>query len=295
MLLISVATFVMMRMLPGDPVAILMGEGKVPISLEQQELIREKWGLNKPWSVQYWMWLSNMVRGDFGESLVRPGVPIRNMILEAAPITGKLNAIAIGLALLVAIPMGILAGVKRNSIFDYFTAVGATLGVSLPNFWVGLMFIVIFAAWLKVLPPFGLDTWKGYVLPVAVLMNENVATLSRVMRSGTIDVMNQDYVRTARAKGLSERVVIIRHAVRNALLPVVTVIGFQIAYVLSGTIVIETVFAIPGVGRLFTDSVFNLDYQVVQSTVFVLSGVVVIMNLVTDLAYAIVDPRIRIR
>jgi peptide/nickel transport system permease protein len=293
-LLISVGTFIIMRLLPGDPVAILMGEGKVRISLEQQELIREKWGLNQPWSVQYWKWLSNMFRGDFGESLVRPGVPVGKMLVQAAPVTAKLNVIAIGLSLLLAIPMGIIAGVKRNSIFDYITAVGATLGVSLPNFWVGLMFIVIFAAWLRILPPFGLDSWKGFVLPVAVLMNENMATFSRVMRSGTIDVMSQDYVRTARAKGLSERVVVVRHAVRNALLPVVTVIGFQIAYILSGTIVVETVFAIPGIGRLFTDSVFRLDYQVVQSIVFVMTVIVVAINLFTDLVYALVDPRIRI-
>jgi peptide/nickel transport system permease protein len=293
-LIISIATFIIMRLLPGDPVAILMGEGKVHISLEQQERIRAKWGLNQPWTVQYWKWLTNMLRGDFGDSIVRPGVPIGKMLAEAAPVTAKLNVMAIGFSLFLAIPAGILAGVKRNSIFDYGTVVGATFGVSLPNFWVGLMLIVIFAAWLKILPPFGLDSWKGYVLPVAVLMNANMAIFSQVMRSGTIEVMGQDYVRTARAKGLSERTVIVRHAVRNALLPVVTVVGMQIAFILSGTIVVETVFALPGVGRLFTDSVFRLDYQVVQSLVFLMTVIVVVMNLLTDLVYAVVDPRIRI-
>lgn len=293
-LLISVATFLMMRLLPGDPVLLLMGEGRVRISAEQKELIRTKWGLNQPWHVQYWKWLSNMLRGDFGDSLIRRGVPVRDMIFEAAPVTAKLNVIAISLSLVLAIPIGVLAGVKRNSVFDYLAAVGATFGVSLPNFWVGLMLIVIFAAWLKVLPPFGVHSWTGYILPVIVLMNENMATFSRVMRSGTIEVMNQDYVRTARAKGLSERVVIFRHAVRNALLPVVTVIGFQVAFILSGTIIVETVFAIPGVGRLFTDSVFRLDYQVVQSLVFVMTVLVVVANVLTDLVYAFVDPRIRI-
>jgi ABC-type dipeptide/oligopeptide/nickel transport system permease component len=156
------------------------------------------------------------------------------------------------------------------------------------------MSIVVFSLILGWLPPFGLRSWKGYILPVAVLATEQAAVIARVMRSGTIEVLGQDYVRTARAKGLPERVVIFRHAVRNALLPVVTVIGFQIAFLLSGTIIVETVFAIPGVGRLLTDSVFRLDYQVVQSIVFILSVLVVVVNLLTDLVYAVVDPRIHI-
>jgi ABC-type dipeptide/oligopeptide/nickel transport system permease component len=292
--LVSIATFVIMRLLPGDPVYLLLGEGQVQITQEQIDAIRTKWGLDRPWHEQYLTWAWNMLRGDFGDSIIRIGVPVRDMIFEAAPVTAMLNLYALGVALLIAIPSGIIAGVKRNSLFDYLTTVGSTLGVALPNFWIGLMLIVVFAGMLGWLPSFGLRSWQGYILPVAVLATEQMAVIARVMRSATIETLNQDYVRTAYAKGLRRSAVILNHAVRNALLPVVTVIGFQIAFLLSGTIVVETVFALPGIGRLFTDSVFRLDYQVVQSIVVVLSVLVVVVNLLTDLAYALIDPRIRI-
>ncbi len=292
--LVSLITFIIMRLLPGDPVQLLLGEGKVKMTNELREAIHHKWGFDKPYYQQYWIWLSSLVRGDFGESLVRRGVPVRDMILEAAPVTAFLNLLSLVLAGLIAIPAGIIAGVKRNSWFDYITALFATFGVSLPNFWVALMAIIVFAGMLHWVPPYGLKTWQGYILPVVVLTTEQMALLARVMRGATIETLSQDYVRTARAKGLAERVVVARHAVRNALLPVVTVLGFQIAYILSGTIVIETIFALPGIGRLFIDSLGRLDYQVVQSLVVVLSALVVLTNLVTDLIYALVDPRIRI-
>lgn len=292
--LISLATFTIMRLLPGDPVFLLLGEGAVRISEEQKDAIRHKWGLDEPYPKQYLIWLGNMLRGDFGNSLIRTGMPVRDMIFEAVPVTFRLNLYALVISLGVAIPAGILAAIKRNSIFDYAATVFSTFGVAMPNFWIGLMSIVVFALLLDWLPPFGLRSPKGYILPVFVLATEQTAVLARVMRSGTIEVLEEDYVRTARAKGLSERVVILRHAVRNALLPVVTVIGVRIAFILSGTIVVETVFALPGIGRLFTDSVFRLDYQVVQSIVFVLSMVVVVVNLLTDMVYAFIDPRIRI-
>jgi ABC-type dipeptide/oligopeptide/nickel transport system permease component len=225
---------------------------------------------------------------------VRRGVPVRDMILEAAPVTGFLNVIALVIAAAISIPAGIISGVRRNSWFDYATTFFATLGVSLPNFWVALMAIIVFAVMLGWVPPYGLKTWQGYILPVAVLATEEMAVLARIMRGATIETLTQDYVRTARSKGLLESVVIGRHAVRNALLPVVTVMGFQIAYILSGTIVLETIFALPGMGRLFIDSLGRLDYQVVQSLVVVLSALVVFVNILTDMAYAVVDPRIRI-
>jgi peptide/nickel transport system permease protein len=293
-LLISLVTFVIMRLLPGDPVYLLLGEGEVRISQAQIEAIRHRWGLDKPWHEQYFIWLGNMATGDFGDSLIRTGMPVRDMIFEAIPVTFKLNLYALFVSLAVAIPAGIIAAVKRNSIFDYVATVASTFGVAMPNFWIGLMAIVIFALMLRWFPPFGLRSAKGYVLPVFVLATEQTAVIARVMRSGTIEVLEEDYVRTARAKGLTERVVILNHAVRNALLPVVTVIGVRIAFILSGTIVVETVFALPGIGRLFTDSVFRLDYQVVQSIVFLLSVLVVVVNLLTDLVYAFIDPRIRI-
>lgn len=302
--LISVITFAVMRLMPGDPVYLLLGEGEIRISQEQIDAIKTKWGLDRPYYEQYLVWAWNLLRGDFGDSLIRTGVPVRDMIFEAIPVTAIINIIALFISLAIAIPAGIWAGVKRNSAFDYATAVGSTLGVSLPNFWLGLMLIVLFVLYIPQwfgdipligkIPPFGLRTWQGYILPVLVLTTEQLAVVTRVMRAATIEAMGQDYVRTAYAKGLAKYVVIIRHAVRNALLPVVTVIGFRIAFILSGTIVVETVFAIPGIGRLFTDSVFRLDYQVVQSLVVVLAVLVVLVNLLTDLTYAIIDPRIRI-
>ena len=293
--LISVATFVIMRLMPGDPVYLLLGEGEIRISEEQIEAIKAKWGLNRPYYEQYLIWAGNPLRGDFGESLIRRGVPVRQMIFEAIPVTAILNLYALAIALLVSIPLGIAAGVRRNSPLDYGTSIGSALGIAMPNFWLALMLIVIFSLMLKLVPPFGLRSWKGYILPVAVLATEQMAVLARIMRGSIIDVLNQDYLRTARAKGLAERSVVWRHGVRNALLPVVTVLGVRIAFILSGTIVVETVFAIPGIGRLFTDSIFRLDYQVVQSLVVVFAVLVVVVNLLTDLTYAIIDPRIRLQ
>ena len=291
--LISVVTFIIMRMMPGDPVRLLMGEGSVRLNQEQIDAIRAKWGLDRPYYEQYLIWAGGMLRGDFGESLIRRGVTVGDMIWEAMPVTGYLNLLAITLALTLAIPAGIVAAVRRNSIFDYLLTLGSTAGAALPNFWVALVAIILFALWLGWLPPFGLKEWDGYVLPVAVLALGEMAIFARVMRGATIEVLSQDYVRTATAKGLSRQMVVLRHAVRNALLPVVSVIGFRIAFLFSGTIIIENIFAIPGIGRLFIDSVFRIDYQVVQSIVVLLAVLVVVANLVTDLVYAIVDPRLR--
>ena len=293
-ILISIATFAIMRLMPGDPMDMLLGEGQVRISKEQMEAIRARWGLDEPYYVQYFVWVKNFVTGNLGESLVRQGVPVRDMIFEAMPVTATLNIYALLIALGVSIPIGILAGMRRNSPLDYAASVGSALGIATPNFWLALMLIVIFSLMLGWLPPFGLRSASGYILPVIVLATEQMAIFTRVMRSSTAEVVTQDYVRTARSKGLPEHTVITRHAVRNSLLPIITVVGFRIAFLLSGTIIVETVFALPGIGRLFTDSVFRLDYQVVQSLVVVLAVLVVVVNLLTDLVYAVVDPRIRI-
>lgn len=293
-LLISLLTFAVMRMMPGDPVYLLMGEGQVRISEEQMQAIRARWGLDKPYPEQYLIWVGNMFTGNFGESIIRTGVPVREMIFEAVPVTAQLNIYSMALALAISVPMGIWAAVRRNSIVDYSSSVISVVGVATPNFWLSLMLIIVFSLMLRWLPPFGLRSWQGFILPVIVLAVEQMAIFTRVMRSSTIEALKQDYVRTATAKGLSRPAVIVHHAVRNSLLPLVTVIGFNIAFLLSGTIVVETIFALPGIGRLFTDSVFRLDYQVVQSLVVVLAVLVVAANLVTDLVYAVIDPRIRL-
>lgn len=292
--LISIITFFILRLLPGDPVYLLLGEGNIQISDEQIEAVRAKWGLDLPLHEQYFIWLGSMFQGDFGTSLIRTGVPIREMILEAGVVTATLNIYAILLAIIIAVPVGVVAAVRRNSLFDYVTTFLTTLGVAVPNFWLALMLIIIFSLYLDLVPPFGLRSWQGYILPIIVLATEQTAVLTRIMRGGMIEILDQDFIRTANSKGLTRRMVTFRHAVPNAMLPVVSVIGFQIAFLLSGTIVVETVFALPGLGRLLTDSVFRHDYQVVQSLVVLLSLLVVVANLVTDLVYTLIDPRIRI-
>lgn len=290
--LVATAAFLILRLTPGNPVDVLVGEAEV--TPEQVAGIKHLWGLDRPWYVQYITWLENMARGDFGESVIRTGVPVRTMLAQAAPVTLTLNVAAFVVSAAIAIPVGIVAGVRRYSLFDYTGTVGATLGVALPSFWISLMAIILFAVKLRWLPPFGLQSWTGYVLPVAVLATEQTAVITRLMRGSVAAVLHQDYVRTGRAKGLAESAVVLRHAVRNALLPVITVLGYRVAFLLSGTIIVETVFALPGVGRLLTDSVYHLDYQVVQVIALLLAVIVVATNIATDLVYALVDPRIRI-
>lgn len=292
--LISIATFVIMRLMPGDPVFLLLGEGQIQITQEQMDAIRSKWGLDRPYTEQYFIWAGNLLRGDFGQSLVRSGVPVRRMIFEAIPVTALLNFYAISLAIIISLPMGIISAVKRNSALDYITSVASALGIATPNFWLGLMLIVVFSLHLRWLPPFGLRSWQGYILPVVVMATEEMAVLVRITRGTVLELLPKDFVRTARSKGLAETFILWRHVIVNALLPIITVIGFRIAFLLSGTIVVETVFALPGIGRLFTDSVFRLDYQVVQSLVVIFAVLVVVVNLLTDLVYALIDPRIRI-
>jgi peptide/nickel transport system permease protein len=292
--LISLVTFGIMRLIPGDPTQLLLGEGTIPISREQIAAIRAKWGLDLPLHQQYLVWAANLLRGDFGTSIMRTGVPVRQMIFEAIPVTALLNLFAISLAIVVAVPLGIAAAVRRNSPIDYLANFISALGIATPNFWLALMLIVVFSLYLRWLPPFGLRSWMGYIMPVLVIATEEMAVLMRITRGAVLELLPQDFVRTARSKGLSEGAVLYRHVVSNTLLPVITVIGFRIAFILSGTIIVENVFALPGIGRLFVDSVLRLDYQVVQSLVVVFAVLVVIVNLLTDFVYALVDPRIRI-
>ncbi len=291
--LVSITSFIIMQIAPGSPVDIMVGEQQ--ITPEQIAAIERKWGLDKPWYVQYFTWLGNVFTGDLGTSVVRTGEPVREMIFEAAPETLKLNLLSLCFSLLIAVPVGVLAAVKRYSLFDYLSMVGATLGIALPNYWVGLMLIIVFALKLGWLPPYGSDSWKSFILPVSVLASQEMAILARLSRGTTSEVLGQDYVTTARAKGLRDRAVIWRHVVRNALLPVVTMVGYRIAFILSGTIVVETIFAWPGLGQLFFSSIDRKDYQVVQAIVLLLATIVVVANLVTDLVYAYIDPRIRVR
>lgn len=291
--LVTLLTFGIMQAAPGDPVDLMVGEAQ--ITEEEFQRIRDKWGFDRPWYEQYVTWMYNFVQGDLGRSVVRTGVPVHEMVLEAAWPTLQLNILAMIFATAVAIPAGVFAAVKRYSIFDSSTMIWASAGVALPNFWIGLMLIILFALTLGWLPSYGSGSWKHFIMPVTVLAINETALLTRLMRGTTLEVMNQDYVTTARSKGLRENAVLVRHIVRNAMLPSVTVIGLRVAFLLSGTIVVETIFAWPGIGQLFITSVNRLDYQVVQAIVVLFTLFVVMANIITDLIYAVIDPRIRVR
>ena len=292
--LVSIATFGILQAAPGDPVETMLGEGATQLTQEDYDRLLAKWGLDKPWYEQYFIWLGNFVTGDFGQSIVRAGVPVDEIVLEAAWPTVQLTSLSLGFAILFAIPAGMLAAIKRYSLFDSSIMVWASAGIALPNFWVGLMLIILFALYLGWLPPSGAGDWRHYVLPVFVLAINETAILARLMRGSMLEVLGQDYITTARAKGLREFFVIVRHAVRNAMLPIVTVIGLRMAFLLSGTVVVETIFAWPGIGQLFISSVFRADYQVVQAIVVLFTVLVIAANILTDLTYAVIDPRIRL-
>lgn len=291
--LVTFFTFTVMYFMPGDPARNMMGQARA--TEEQLELIREKWDLNDPFFERYWSWMSNLLTGDLGTSMMRPGQAINDMIQSAAWFTLQLTTLAMTISLLVAIPVGVLAATKRNSVLDYLTTLGSTLGVAIPNYWIGIMAIVLFSVQLGWLPPYGADSWRAYILPVIVLSIEEMAAVMRLMRGTTIEVLGQDYVKTAQAKGLHRNLILVRHVVRNALLPVITLIGYRMAFILSGTIVIETVFSWPGLGQLFFDAITNKDLQVVQAIVLLLTCIVVLMNILTDMMYAVIDPRVRVR
>ncbi|MCO5216845.1 MAG: ABC transporter permease [Thermomicrobiales bacterium] len=291
--LVTFFTFTVMFFMPGDPARTMVGQARV--TEEQLELIREKWHLNDGFFERYWSWISNLLTGDLGTSMMRPGQPISDMIGNAAGFTIRLTSMSMLISLMVAIPIGVLAATRRNSPLDYFSTLGSTLGVAIPNYWIGIMAIVLFSVKLGWLPPYGADSWKAYILPVLVLSIEEMAAIMRLIRGTTIEILGQDYVKTAQAKGLHRNVVLTRHVVRNSMLPVITLIGYRMAFILSGTIVIETVFSWPGIGQLFFDAISNKDLQVVQAIVLLLTCIVVIMNILTDMMYAVIDPRVRVR
>lgn len=285
---VSIASFALMH-LSGDPVMLMLP----PDATDQQiEEFRQQMGFNDPLPVQYLHFLSGAIRGDFGTSL-RHQQPSLGLILERLPATMELTAFGMALALLVAVPFGILSARHRGSVLDYLGMGGALLGLSMPNFWVGIVGILLFSVKLGLLPTAGRGTWAHLVLPGVALGAYLMALIARLTRSGMLDVLGQDYVRTARAKGLSETVVTWRHALQNTLIPLVTVVGLQVGELLGGTVVIETVFAWPGVGRLIIQAVLQRDYPLVQAAVFVLAMIFVVTNLLVDGLYSYLDPRIR--
>jgi peptide/nickel transport system permease protein len=274
---------------PGDPVDMIVG----PIAPEHiRERVRTELGLDKPLPVQFFLYMSHVVRGDLGQSILSKR-PVWEMIKEKLPVTAKLGVAAFALAYALALPLGILAALKRNTFFDRFSMVLALIGVSMPGFWLGLLLIYAFAVHLKLLPATGHGSLKYLILPALALGLPRVGRIARITRSSLLDVVGQDYIRTARAKGLAERAVVARHAVRNALIPIISLMGLDLGYILGGAVVIEVVFARAGIGSMMLQSIYSRDFPVLQGCMFVLALAIILGNIFADLTYMFIDPRIR--
>jgi peptide/nickel transport system permease protein len=294
---VSVIIFSLQQLLPGDPALIMAGEERDPDVIAQ---IRQKYRLDQPIPVQYVYWVKGVLTGDLGESL-RIHVPVRDLILEKLPVTIQLASMAIVIALLIGVTAGIISAVKKNTVWDYAANIFALWGISTPNFWLGIMLIFLFSVELGWLPASGYvrpsEDWRASlastIMPAFVLGNAIAAILMRHTRSAMLQVLESDYIRTARAKGLLERTVILKHAMRNALTPVITLGALELGTLLSGAVLTEQIFSIPGFGKLIVDAVFNRDYAVVQGVVLVTATTYIALNLLADIAYILVNPRLR--
>jgi peptide/nickel transport system permease protein len=299
LLLVSIIVFSLLHLIPGDVVDVMIGEGHDDPVVEAA--LRKKLGLDMPLPVQYLIWLGNVLQGDLGKSVITHK-PVSRMILDRLPAT-ILLAIAAGfVAILISIPAGIIAAYRQNSIADYI-AMGISLGgISIPNFWLGIMLILFFSQFMGWLPSMGytqffkdpVDALAHLIMPALTLGTAMAASLTRFTRSEMLEELRQDYVRTARAKGLKERVILLKHVLKNSLIPTVTIVGLQIAGLLDGAVITETVFAWPGIGRLAVQAVLERDYPLIQGIVLFAAVVFVVMNLLVDLTYRLLDPRVRL-
>ncbi|MBA3643063.1 MAG: ABC transporter permease [Chloroflexia bacterium] len=283
--------FIAVRIVPGDPASLMLGPGSTEADVVA---LRQRLGLNASLPEQYGRFLSGAVRLDFGDSLWL-NRPVGSEIASRIAATGRLAAVAIVLALVVSFPLGILAALRQRSPTDSAISVASLIGQSVPSFWLGIMLILVFARQLRILPSAGSDTWRHLILPALTLALPLVGVLTRLVRSGLLDVLYEDYIRTARAKGLTPRSVLTRHALRNMLIPVITVVGLQVGNLLGGAVIVETIFGWPGIGRLLVDAIFHRDYPLVQAAILFITAGFVVVNLLVDLSYGYLDPRIRLR
>ncbi|MFZ5815521.1 MAG: ABC transporter permease [Bacillota bacterium] len=298
LLLVSVIAFSLIHLVPGDPALVILGP-EAP--METVQAMRKQLGLDRPVIIQYLDWLGSALRGDLGRSMV-DRQPVVALILQRLPATFELAILTFAVSTLLAVPIGIFTAVRRGSAADWVGSVAALVGQSIPHFWLGIMLIVLFSLHLKWLPASGyVHIWVdpkanllAMILPALATGAREAAVITRYLRASLLEVLKQDYVRTARAKGLSERVVVLRHAVRNALIPVITASGLQIAGLLGGLVITETIFTIPGFGRLIVDAIFQRDIPVIQGAVLFAALMVMSINLVIDLIYSLVDPRIKL-
>ncbi len=281
--------FVMVRLVPGDPAQMLLG---AQATAEEVDALRAEAGLDQPILIQYGRFLQDAVRLDFGTSL-RLQVDALEAVVQRFPATALLAVAGIIIAIVISLPMGIGAALAPSSILDRIVSVLSILGQSVPGFWLGIMFILIFARSLQWLPSAGIGGWQHLLMPAFTLALPLIGILTSLVRAGLLEVLNEDYVRTAYAKGLPRRTVIVRHAFKNALIPVVTVLGLQFGSLLAGAVIVETVFAWPGSGRLLVDAISNRDYAIIQTAILLITATFVFINLLIDVSYAYLDPRIR--
>ncbi|MDR6632853.1 peptide/nickel transport system permease protein [Phyllobacterium sp. 1468] len=297
LLVASLVVFAMLEIVPGDPARLMLGMNATEDAIHN---LQEQMGLNQPLAIRYFSWLGGLLTGDLGRSYTY-SVPVFDLIMERVAVSLPLAAISLALSTFIALPVGIFAASKRGKFSDTLAMGVAQVGVAIPNFWFALLLVYLFAVTLRLVPAGGFPGWgagfgvsiKSLILPSIALALPQAAILARITRSALLEVLGEDYIRTARAKGLSRRQVLYRHALRNALIPVLTILGLQFAFLLAGTIIIENVFYLPGLGRLVFQAITQRDLIVVEGVVMLLIATLVLVNLLVDLSYAIVDPRLR--
>lgn len=282
--------FLLIHIVPGDPIEVMLGESAQPAD---RQALRQALGLDLPLYQQWWQYLHGVIQLDLGESL-HSRQSVSELLGERIPATLQLSIASLLIAIMIALPLGIMAAVYKDSIWDRFAMASAMLGVSVPNFVMGPVLILIFALGLGWFPVSGKENWLSLVLPALTLGSALAAILSRMVRASMLEVLQEEYIRAARARGLTEGQVLVRHALRNAALPVITVLGMQFGALLAGAVITETIFSWPGIGQLLIESIQKRDYPVVQACVLLISATYVIVNLVTDLLYVVIDPRIRL-
>ena len=289
LMVISMVVFTGVRMIPGDPARVMAGTDADAAGLEE---IRAKYGLNDPIPVQYARWAALALQGDLGRS-IRTRDPVSVTVAKKLPITVELACLAVLIALAIAIPAGVLAAVRRNTAWDVLASGASLCGVSVPNFWLGIMLMLLFGVTLRWLPTSGFHGWPSLVLPSVTLAAFPTALVARLTRSSLLEILGQEYIRTGRAKGLGEPRVVLRHALKNATIPLLTVLGLQIGTLLGGAVITESIFAWPGMGKLVVDAIFFRDFPVVQTILILSATIFVVINLLVDLLYSVIDPRIR--
>ncbi len=300
-LLVTIIVFTVMRLLPGDPALVILSEGDASFTQEELEDLRRQLGTDRPIVVQYVDWIGGLVQGDLGTSIWRSGQPVTKLVGDRIFRTLELAVLAILIAVVFAVPLGVISAIKPDSVIDYFSRVVALVGISIPTFFAGLLVVLVLSRGFGWLPPLGYEDlwdnpWKNLqqmFLPALALGFYDMAFIARVTRSSMMEIIREDYMRTARAKGLGERIVLVRHGLKNAVLPILTISGWQFGRLFGGTVIIESIFKVPGIGTLLIETVFQRDFPTIQAIIIVIAVSIVIINLLVDLLYGLLDPRIR--